>query len=152
TACYRRSSLSRRVEQTVRRAGAKGRKGIRALREAMGPWTTGVRPGSPAEARCLRAFARWGLPEPERQYSVRDEAGRFVARSDFAWPDSMVLFEYDGEEYHGPRAWKSDADREQKVDALGWAVERGDTEDFRPSATALRDRLRKLLTERKPAG
>jgi hypothetical protein len=56
-----------------------------------------------------------------------------------------VLFEYDGEEFHGPRAWLADADREREMDALGWTIERGDKEDFRPSATRLRGRLRHLL-------
>jgi hypothetical protein len=144
-ACYRHPRLPSRVSQTLGRAGTQGRRGVSALREALQPWTEGVRPGSPAEARCLRAFARWGLPRPERQYPVRNSAGKEVGRVDFAWPDHHVLFEYDGEEFHGPRAWLSDACREAEIDALGWTIERGDKEDFRPSATRLRDRLQQLL-------
>jgi hypothetical protein len=144
-AFYRRKRLARQVQLVLRRLGTRGRRGMRALEEAMWPWVSGVRPGSPAEARCLRAFARWGLPAPERQYEVKAEKGKVVGRVDFAWPADMLLFEYDGEEYHGPRQWQADAEREAAIDRLGWTVERGDKEDFRPSATALRDRLRKLL-------
>jgi hypothetical protein len=145
TACYRRRGLAREIGRALRRLGTRGRRGVKTLREAMLPWTEGVRPGSPAEARCIRAFARWGLPKPERQYRIFDETGNEIARVDFAWPDTRLLFEYDGEEYHGPRAWEDDARWEEEIERLGWTVERGDKEDFRPSATGLRDRLRKLL-------
>jgi hypothetical protein len=144
-AFYRRRSLARQTQLALARLGTKGRKGMGSLEEAMWPWTSGVRPGSPAEARCLRAFARWGLPAPERQYEVKDEEGESIGRVDFAWADHRLLFEYDGEEFHGPRQWEADAEREVAIERLGWRVERGDKDDFRPSATALRDRLGKLL-------
>lgn len=145
TAFYRRNGLARQVQVAIERLGSQGRHGVRSLREAMSPWTSGVRPGSPAEARCIRAFDRWGLPTPERQHEIQGEDGAVIGRADFAWPAFLVLFEYDGEEYHGPSRWLADAEREAGIVRLGWAVERGDKEDFRPSATDLRDRLRKLL-------
>lgn len=37
-----------------------------------------------------------GMPCPELQFEVRNPEGRFVARTDFAWPSANVLGEVDG--------------------------------------------------------
>ena len=39
---------------------------------------------------------RQGLPRPEPQVEVFDEAGKLVARVDFAWPELGVFVEFDG--------------------------------------------------------
>jgi len=108
-------------------------------------WVSGVRPGSPGEAKAFRCFQRWGLPLPERQYAIHDEDGNFVAQVDFTWPERKALLEYDGEEHHGPRRWKLDAEREARLGALGWTIERADRFDLRPSSTRLRRALAEIL-------
>jgi hypothetical protein len=146
SALYRKLADPALIEQAVTRAcRAPGRKGTRLLGDALSVWVSGVRPGSPAEARVLRCLARWGLPAPERQFIIRDAMGRFVARVDFAWPWRRGLMEYDGERYHGPRGWQPDAKREARLEALGWTIVRADRFDLGPSATRLRDELRRLL-------
>lgn len=45
-----------------------------------------------------------GLPDPELQYVVRDNAGHFVGRFDMAWPELQVLGECDGVTKYDERA------------------------------------------------
>jgi len=133
------------VRTAVFQAGRSGRRGVAALEQAMEVWGPGAGPETPAEARLLRRLKDWGLPVPERQYVIRDEAGRFVARVDFAWPRAKVVLEYDGERHHGPRRWLLDDERQIRVESLGWRVERSDRDDLRPSATRLPAILRPAL-------
>lgn len=51
---------------------------------------------SVGEARAFYLCFSQGLPMPELQHEVRDEAGRVVARLDFAWPELGVYMEFDG--------------------------------------------------------
>ena len=151
-AFHRRLVKPSAVRRAMARSGrAPGRQGLRRLEEAMEVWVCGVRPGSAAEVRTLRCLNRWGLPVPERQYEIRDAGGRLVAKADFAWPDRMALLEYDGEEHHGPRDWAADADREARLESLGWTIERADRFDLRPSSTRLREALSALLRKSEAA-
>ncbi|MEW6474091.1 MAG: hypothetical protein AB1679_17705 [Actinomycetota bacterium] len=117
-------------------------RGGELLAEALGPYSGGVPPRSVKEAHLLRLFRQWGLPAPECQYVIRDHDGRFIAKVDFGWAPWRFGLEYDGDEFHGPRRWKHDDDRQDEIEAVSWRIERADRFDIRPSAT----RLRKLLT------
>src|SRR3712207_9501407 len=49
----------------------------------------------------MESVLRWllheaGLPAPELQYVVRDDAGGFLGRADLAWPGQEVLVGFDG--------------------------------------------------------
>lgn len=59
---------------------------------------------SPQETRLRLAMLWGGLPSPTAQYVVRD-AGEFVARVDFAWPELKVAVEYDGAWHGRRRSW-----------------------------------------------
>lgn len=48
------------------------------------------------EARSFHMFWRHGLPYPELQYSVLDENGQFVGRTDFCWCGYRHVGEFDG--------------------------------------------------------
>jgi hypothetical protein len=134
-----------RLRAAQRRAGPI--LGSARLSAALEPYTAGADPGSVAESHVLRLFSSWGLPAPETQYVIRDGRGRFVARVDFAWPRWRLALEYDGDEAHPPRAWAADDRRQERMEDLGWRVERADRGDLRPSATRLRTLLTSLLTE-----
>ncbi len=78
---------------------------------------------SPLEVHGLLALRRAGAPPPTLQLVVRDEAGRFVARVDAAWPGSRVIVEFDGAAYHStPRQLAADRERRERLHALGWEV------------------------------
>jgi hypothetical protein len=51
---------------------------------------------SPGETRTRHLCWRAGLPAPVLQYEVYDARGRFVGRTDFAWPRYRLLGEFDG--------------------------------------------------------
>jgi hypothetical protein len=55
--------------------------------------------GSPQELRLLRAMREAGLPEPEKQYEVRDGA-RLITLADFAYPDRRLLIYVDTLAFH----------------------------------------------------
>jgi len=130
-----------RIQAAHERAGPV--RGGKLLAEALDPYAGGVPPQSVKEAHILRLFRQWGLPAPECQYVIRDANGRLLARVDFGWPRWRFGLEYDGDEFHPPRAWKRDDDRQDAIETVGWRIERADRFDVRPSAT----RLRLLLTD-----
>lgn len=66
-----------------------------------------------------------GLAAPVYQFRVLDDAGNFVARPDFAYPDIKEAIEVDGFEAHGtPEAMTADFEREHRLRAAGWNVTR----------------------------
>jgi hypothetical protein len=129
----------RRVRAAWDRAGRV--RGGDLLAGALAPYTGNVELGSEKEAHVLRRIHQWGLPAPVCQYEIRDRNGRFVARVDFGWPAWRFGLEYDGDAAHSPRQWTHDDRRVQRIEALGWRIERADRGDLRPSSTRLRDLL-----------
>ena len=61
------------------------------------------------------------LPSPVAQYRVVD-AGQFVARVDFAWPEQKVAVEYDGLWHGEPGQFAKDRRRLNRLQAAGWRV------------------------------
>jgi hypothetical protein len=51
---------------------------------------------SVGESLSRHLMFRCGLPEPELQFEVYDAEGRFIGRTDFAWPAYGLLGEFDG--------------------------------------------------------
>ena len=66
---------------------------------------------------------RAGLPEPERQYEIRDPSGRLVARADFAYPAAKLAIEADSRTWHTGRIrFEHDLARRNALTKLGWDV------------------------------
>ena len=78
--------------------------------------------GSPQETRLRLLLHGSPLPRPVAQFVVRD-AGGFVARVDFAWPEARVAVEYEGM-WHGesPQQVAADRRRLNRLTAAGWTV------------------------------
>ncbi len=96
---------------------------------------TGVLLGLLVEAARVRVPDSWlerlveellaapGFPPLLRQYTVRDDAGRFVARVDLAVPSVRLAIEAHSRRFHfghGPEA--ADEDRDLRLAACGWEV------------------------------
>lgn len=95
--------------------------GVRAARAAAALLRAGSE--SPMETRARLAFAQGGLPEPELNAAVHDEAGQFVARGDFVWRAARVIVEYEGDQHRtSRRQWQHDIARTRLLEALGWKV------------------------------
>lgn len=88
---------------------------------------------SPAESRLRVHLVLAGLPLPAVQYEVR-VGGRFIARTDLAWPQAKVAVEYDGRWHGDPGQLQRDRRRLNELVAAGWTVihvTAGDLADLR---------------------
>lgn len=97
------------------------------------------RSDSPGESRSRVAIERGGLPKPELQAAVYDDAGEFVARVDFLFANLGVIGEFDGmikyqKELRGSLSPEevviAEKVREDKLRALGWVVVRWTWDDL----------------------
>jgi very-short-patch-repair endonuclease len=77
---------------------------------------------SPMETRLRLVIVGGGLPRPIAQFEVRDHAGRFVARVDFAYPQWRIAIEYDGDYHRDPDAFRADLRRANALRVAGWTV------------------------------
>lgn len=89
------------------------------LRRALTHVRVGVR--SPRETRLRLLLVRAGLPEPEINWTLRDDSGVPVAELDLAYPRWRVAPEYDGRVHaEDMRQFARDADRWDLIRRLGW--------------------------------
>jgi hypothetical protein len=96
----------------------KGRRGIVRVREVLA-YADG-RAESPMESEARLVFIDGGLPQPELQYEIVDRCGD-LWRVDFAWPDAMVVAEYESMEWHAsPEALKHDRTKTARLQECGW--------------------------------
>jgi hypothetical protein len=114
------------VSAFIDRVGRSGRTGVgtaRPIVEERWGWSMGTE--SELEDRFRRLIALTALDMPTAQYTVRDRAGRFVGRFDFAYPDRRILVELDSERWHmDPAAFQRDREKQNRAHALGWVVYR----------------------------
>lgn len=121
-----------------------GRRGIVHVRELL-PHADG-RAESPMESEARLVFLDYGLPQPELQYEIVDLCGD-LWRVDFAWPDRMVVAEYDSMEWHAnPTIWKRDRLKVERLKDCGWTTVPMVVDDVRRQTPQLADRLERLLT------
>jgi hypothetical protein len=98
----------------------KGRRGIVKVRELMEHMDG--RAESPMESEARLVFIDGGLPTPELQYEIIDRCGD-LWRVDFAWPDAMVVAEYESMEWHAsPAALKHDRIKTSRLQECGYSV------------------------------
>jgi hypothetical protein len=125
------------LRRAADRAGR--RPGKAALGEALALWEPGPIPGSVAEVRLLRRLVEFGFPRPVLQHEIHDR-GQFVARVDFAYPESRVALEYDGRRRHlDPNHRRANA-----VRAAGWQLLTADAADLRGHTPFYRELARLL--------
>jgi very-short-patch-repair endonuclease len=111
-----------RLNERAVALAAPGRRGSRAVTRILEEWGDGARSESVLESRLLGIIRRHQLPEPARQWVVRD-GGRFVARVDFAYPRRMVAIEADGYRWHTDSSrWRTDLSRRNALTKAGWLV------------------------------
>lgn len=100
--------------------GQKGGRGIVEVRELIGHADGRAESAMESEARLV--FIDGGLPLPELQYEVIDRCAD-LWRVDFAWPDAMLMVEYESVEWHAnPAAFKRGQIRTARLQECGWSV------------------------------
>ncbi|GAA1808879.1 hypothetical protein [Agromyces neolithicus] len=96
-----------------------GRRGHRALVAALEAVRAGT--DSPEETLLRLDLIEFGLPEPIVNLEIFDEFGRLCAIGDTAYPEYLVLAEYDGEHHRTEdRQYARDVDRLDDLARLGW--------------------------------
>jgi hypothetical protein len=112
------------LQHTSARLATKGRRGGRKFRAAVEAHTgTSPLPDSVPERLLADLLVRQGLPVPVHQFVVRNAAGEFVARVDLAYPEWMIVIEYDSVEHHtGTAAHIRDSTRRDAIGDLEFTV------------------------------
>ena len=98
----------------------------------------------------MESVLRWllheaGLPAPELQYVVLDDAGGFLGRADLAWPDHRVLVEFDGDLHRERDIFVNDLRRQNLLVAAGWTVLRFTSADVLGRAAEVIAQIRRAL-------
>ena len=103
---------------------------------------------SPKETETRLLITSAGLPEPVVQWVVND-AGRFVARVDLAYPEWKIAIEYEGDGHRSDRQrWRADIRRQRELEALGWIVIRLTEADLAEGGAALLRILQQTIAAR----
>ncbi|MFN8172971.1 MAG: hypothetical protein U0R65_14055 [Candidatus Nanopelagicales bacterium] len=76
---------------------------------------------SPGESWIRTELVLAGLPRPICNPDIHD-SGEWLARADLAWPDQMVIVEYDGRVHITEEARRFDARRRNLLQDAGWLV------------------------------
>jgi hypothetical protein len=124
------------VEELMQRYGPA--RGVRQLRDLMPLVDAGAE--SPKESWLRLLLIDAGLPAPETQISVCDEAGVLIAYLDMGYRDIKLAFEYDGDQHRSDRRqYVKDIRRIPMLERRGWEMIRVIAED-RPAEVILRAR------------
>jgi len=117
----------------LRRVGKRGRKGAKLLRALLAERDPLYAPTeSERELMLVRLLRQHGLPEAERQFSIHDDDGNFIARPDLVYRNLKIAMEYDSYERHiGKQALVRDNRRRNAITGIGWAVLVATPEDLR---------------------
>jgi hypothetical protein len=136
------------LESAVREQ--KGRRGIVHVRELLEYADGRAESGMESEARLV--MIDYGLPLPELQYEIRALDGT-VHRVDFAWPEQLVVAEYESVDWHSGRVEMiRDKKRYADFQDLGLTVIPIVVDDVRREPWHLAHRLDYHLSRAKMAG
>ena len=116
----------------------RGRRGTALARETLlhyGP--DHVPTWSEAETLMLELIREYGIQEPERQVPISDERG-FIGTVDFLWRRPKHILEVDSSWHDGPDDTQRDMERDRRLEAAGYTVDRYRYGDIirRPTAIA----------------
>ena len=104
------------------------------------------------ESEARLAFIDGGLPMPVLQYEIVDRCGR-LWRADFAWPEAMVVAEYDSMQWHAtPQALRHDRMKTARLQECGYLVVPIVVDDVRNSPIELAARVLHHLERGQMAG
>ena len=132
------------------RHAGRGLRGTRALRAALERWDpTQVPTESEMETMLLQALRAHGLPKPVLQFEVRDGAGSFVGRVDAAYPEALLVVEYDSIQEHSDEFQLArDARRRNAITAAGFMTLTARNSDLRNGGTRLCNQVAAILRRR----
>ena len=123
-----------------------GRRYVSLARAALDRSREGV--DSPQETRLRLRIVDYGLPEPEVNLIVLDDAGEWLGRSELGYRRWRILLQYEGDVHRtNRRRWRQDIARDEAYADNGWRVVRATAEDVdRPARFC--HRLERLIASR----
>ncbi len=138
------AALAQLEAAVARSAGARGARHLAAALPLIRAGTD-----SPRETTLRLAMGRAGLPEPEVNTRIYDDAGLPIARGDLVYRKYKVLVEYDGGQ-HQTDSWQyhSDIDRLDRLAEAGWRVIRVNKTHHGPRLEDALQAIRRALAER----
>lgn len=123
----------------------KGKRGLRKAKEAI----TLIRVGSdsPQESLLRLAIVRAGLPEPELNVPIIDDAGTRHHEPDLSYREYRIGIEYEGELHGDEGQIVRDIARSEKYTALGWTEVRISKRHMNGDAKAAVAKVRAALLQ-----
>ena len=120
----RTGSNLRWITETLDRVDRRGPSGVTSLRRVLGRSDRhGPLPDSMFERLVERASVAAGVPQPVRQFPIRDAEGTLVAVLDAAWPSVRLGAEAHSSRWHdGSRRGRADQRRDNRLAGLGWEL------------------------------
>ena len=145
TALQRKLVTVDALRNTAGRLATKGRPGGQRFRAAVDARNvTSAIPESVPERLIADMLVRQGLPAPDQQHVIRDAGGGFVARVDLAYPEWMIVIEYDSVEHHtGTAAHVRDSMRRDAIGDLGYVVLTATVADLKDRGARLSGLIRR---------
>jgi hypothetical protein len=126
--------------------GGRGKPGSAAMAAALAECADGPGTVSALEALGRRTLRRFGLPEPEHEYSIPWDAGK---RFDEAFVAANVAIEWDSRRWHTRRAdMESDRRRDRAAMSHGWLIVRITWKDLREAPEETMSQLKVILSSR----
>lgn len=140
--CRATSLTPARLSQcTDRHAGERGVGRLRRVVELVDPGAESI-----PETRVRLLLIRAGLPRPQTQVPIMDDAGRVVGWADLGWKQWRTIVEYDGIHHWTDEHQRTkDIERYETFAAMGWSVVRVNSEQLRTRPGAIVDRVRRYL-------
>ncbi len=108
--------------------GGRGLRGIRTARQVLA--VADPLAGSPLESVLRWLIHQAGLPAPVLQHVIRGRRGEFLGRVDLAWPERLVLVEFDGDVHRERQVFVNDVRRQNGLVLAGWVVLRFTSADL----------------------
>ncbi|HZP27544.1 MAG TPA: DUF559 domain-containing protein [Acidimicrobiia bacterium] len=136
--------------ETARKAVARqGRRGAGVIRRVLEPHLAAEPVAGVFEARMARLLSAQGLPAAVPEYEVWTVDGRFVARVDFAYPESRIAIQVDGYAAHLPvDTFRHDRRRQNALVNAGWEVLRFTWADVDRNSPGVGHTIRKARQRR----
>jgi len=134
-------------DEIIRRLSEWGKfPGCRTIRTALSRARERVESPKETETRLLLVDS--GLPEPVVQYEVWAD-GRMLGRTDLAYPELKVAFEYEGDGHRTDKEqWRGDIQRQRHLEGKGWIVMRLTQADL-DEPELLVDGIRRAISTRR---
>jgi hypothetical protein len=123
----------------------KGKRGLRKAKEAIALIRVGS--DSPQESLLRLAMVRAGLPEPELNVPIIDDAGTLHHEPDLSYRKYSIGIEYEGEQHGDEGQIVRDIARSEKYTALGWTEVRISKRHMHGDAKAAVAKVRAALLQ-----